>query len=828
MKRPVLRELLPIVLLVGFGLFLFAPFLFFGKAFFGEEQIGFYYAISDYVRQSLVAGTPLLWQSGYFGGVSASLDQFVGAWFPLNLFLFSHLDTFTAHHLSITIGTIAGLLLAYWFGRAEGWRRSSATILALAYFSATTYTWIQIGTIAAYSFAMLPGLMVALHYARDPRRRWIAILGGGAVFGVGLLAGFMQAVFYAYVVAGSYALFLDWNGYVRGIRWWRAVPASLSYAGITVLGLALGFRQFFPSAHLIDETIRTSSYAIQNAYQPLPTELIAFFMPPYLAIPFIGGGVSSGFYVGPFGLLLAALALVYFRTRTVVVFAALYAVVLAFAFHLPLFGWLNEHIPPFSHMGGNFRWMLGAAFPLAYLAAAGAEGFLRHPERMSGKAYSVLLWVSGGVAAALMVGGFVFSFVARTVAASPEWVSRIVAWYGTTKTLVYPPEHYHAVLEQGIRQVADTFSLTNPRFLFGALCWVLVFGFLLLLRHSREVRRFTAEGMVALTLLAVGGSAALHWTDAVPQAIYAQEPALVTLLKERESNAHEYRIFGYLLGDGFFHILSSKRTLTTVESTQLQHEILTNNANLYFGIDRMDGMEPYRTLRGNRLIHTVLGFDNAAYVFDDSSGSLEVSPLDKLYNRDVQKVATLPEKLSDLEKRIPLLSMMNVKYLYTPYELPSSSLRRVSSLPLSIATSTFVHVYENPGVMPRVYFATEAKFVTEENNEALRAVVGEKDFSKRTWIECGDCTEERISKGVVRTLSYAPGDVTVETRSATGGWLVFSESYVPGWEARIDGMEAPLYPANYIFQTVYIPAGTHVVSFVYRDVTVVELESLFR
>lgn len=819
------------LLLVVFGVFAFAPELFFGRAFFGEEQIGFYYAISHYVSQSLHEGVSMLWQSGYYGGVSASLDQFVGAFYPLNLFLFSVLPMFLAHHVSITIATTAGLLFAYWFGRLQGWRRASAFVLALGYFSATTYAWLQIGTIAAHSFALLPAMLVAIHYTQKPGyRRLVAIAGGGAFFAIGLLAGFVQIVFYAYCVAGAYALFVDYEAYDRTKAWWRSFPITLCFVAMTLLGLALGFRQLFPSAYLIDETIRTSTYAAQNAASPLPSELVTFFLPPYLSIPFVGGGHASGFYIGALGLVFAVLALWRYRTRSTVFFAALYALVAFFGFHLPVFGWLNEHLPPFSHMGGNFRWMVGAALPLAYLGAAGVEGFLRERRRVSASAQRAMLWIVGLVPAGLIAGALIAQVVVTT-ASSPQTISNIIGWYGTQHQLVYTPEHYVPILRQAIAEVGATFSLGNPRFLFGVLCWVVAWSFFAAYRWWPLLRRFAGPGIAAVLLTTAMGTVALQWDETAPQSIYAKTPALVNLLQERESNGHSYRIMGFLLGDGLFAQLGTGR-LSPAETTDLQHEQLTNNANLFFNIERMDGMEPYRTLRANRLLDTVVAPATLAWAFDDKSSALATSRLDQLYNRDVQKQVTLSEKLADFSRRLPLISMMNVKYVYSPYQLHDSRLRLVGEVPLKATPRLKLYVYQNEMVLPRLYFARQPMFFAGSQNQLLQHVAAEQNFALHTWIECASCagssTLAHAGNGTVTVARYAPGEVQVSATTPTGGWLVFGESALPGWQASVDGTPAPLYTANYLFQAVYVPKGAHQVSFVYQDVAVLELHNLLR
>jgi uncharacterized membrane protein YfhO len=51
--------------------------------------------------------------------------------------------------------------------------------------------------------------------------------------------------------------------------------------------------------------------------------------------------------------------------------------------------------------------------------------------------------------------------------------------------------------------------------------------------------------------------------------------------------------------------------------------------------------------------------------------------------------------------------------------------------------------------------------------------------------------------------------------------LVLSEMYFPGWRAFIDGAEAPIYCANYLFRAVQVPRGHHEVAFVYRPMSAV-------
>lgn len=61
---------------------------------------------------------------------------------------------------------------------------------------------------------------------------------------------------------------------------------------------------------------------------------------------------------------------------------------------------------------------------------------------------------------------------------------------------------------------------------------------------------------------------------------------------------------------------------------------------------------------------------------------------------------------------------------------------------------------------------------------------------------------------------YRPNRVQVQTESACASLLVLSDTYYPGWKARVDGGPfRDVLVANYGFRGVELPAGRHEVSF---------------
>ncbi|HSP97146.1 MAG TPA: YfhO family protein [Candidatus Dormibacteraeota bacterium] len=67
--------------------------------------------------------------------------------------------------------------------------------------------------------------------------------------------------------------------------------------------------------------------------------------------------------------------------------------------------------------------------------------------------------------------------------------------------------------------------------------------------------------------------------------------------------------------------------------------------------------------------------------------------------------------------------------------------------------------------------------------------------------------------GSARILDYGAERVVIETHSNGPGFLVLTDQDYPGWRAKVDGLVAPIFRADYLFRAVPIDGGTHTVVF---------------
>lgn len=388
------RAYWPVVLLVALPVALFTVPAATGHLLITEDDLIQNYPLRVLVGQSLRHGHLPLWDPYLWSGTPLLAGFNAGALYPLTL-LFAVLPPYAAWATTqVVVYAVGGV------GMWAFLRRCQVSVLA-ALLGALTFTYagamgaqlVHIDTVEGA--CVLPWMLLALHSlaTRPPAewRRWALVLGAG--YALVVLAGSPEAMLDEAVLLTVYALGLVWHHRAR----WR--PLALGIAVAVALALLLGAAQWLPGLAWIAQSQRAqTSYAFANAGSLAPQIGILS------VVPFVLGGYGHfgiPTYFGTYNLpeltsyvgivpLIAALAMVGRGRRhppaasewRVWYLVIIVGVVLSLGRYTPV-SHLLAHLPLYGHQRLPSRNLLDVDLGLAVLFAFWVDG-VRRPEWRGG------------------------------------------------------------------------------------------------------------------------------------------------------------------------------------------------------------------------------------------------------------------------------------------------------------------------------------------------------------------------------------------------------------------------------------------------------------
>jgi len=168
--------------------------------------------------------------------------------------------------------------------------------------------------------------------------------------------------------------------------------------------------------------------------------------------------------------------------------------------------------------------------------------------------------------------------------------------------------------------------------------------------------------------------------------------------------------------------------------------------------------------------------------------------------------------------RSTLANLLGLRFIATgvPIEQIDAKLEP-GELPLLARTSDG-YIYENVDAFPRVLFATEAKGA-DFTRMLADGVWPQADLRTTVLLERPPTAGSGGRRpGNVRIARYGNAEVTLETDSPDGGWVVLNDLWHPWWFAEVDGKPAEALRANVLFRAVAVPPGRHTVRFQFRPI----------
>ena len=162
--------------------------------------------------------------------------------------------------------------------------------------------------------------------------------------------------------------------------------------------------------------------------------------------------------------------------------------------------------------------------------------------------------------------------------------------------------------------------------------------------------------------------------------------------------------------------------------------------------------------------------------------------------------------------RSPLADLLGLRYIATgaPIETIDKSL---AANPLPVAARTpDATIYENPGALPRVLFATRA--ISANFDEILRTGAWPTtDFKTTVVLEDAPPATATRRPGKIAITDYRNTRVTLSVESPDGGYAILNDIWHPWWRAEINAKPVEMHRANVLFRAVAVPAGRHTVTF---------------
>jgi hypothetical protein len=135
-----------------------------------------------------------------------------------------------------------------------------------------------------------------------------------------------------------------------------------------------------------------------------------------------------------------------------------------------------------------------------------------------------------------------------------------------------------------------------------------------------------------------------------------------------------------------------------------------------------------------------------------------------------------------------------------------------------------VAVFENTRKLPRAWLANSKLVGTDE--EELNIIRSGKMPNGAAWNPLEQAlviSNNRFSlanangpTGNAKVTRREPNRIEVKTESTAPAILVLSENHYPGWRAFVDGQSVEVMRVNYNQRGLVLPAGNHLVIFVYR------------
>lgn len=773
--------------------FVFSPFLLGYLVSASLDATNITYPTFAFYQYALKNNLSILINPFNINGATTYAGTMIGLLSPLNYLFFKFLPINFAFHWLMYLYLVFGAFFVARLAKELGC--SPAGSLISAYVFAFSCNYIDLTVFAGlFWLALIFLLIIYIHNHNS----WAASIFGGLLVGLGWLTAHSHWMFIA--LAGSLVFFI----YL--IVTSKKYNLILNYLVFYLLSTIVGLVQIIPSLVYLSVTVRGDEYFQRLAiFSPLRLGPFSQFIFPLIK------GLPGSFFINYIGILPLIFVIYSFLTNheRKIIFWKIYAlaiILLVLPFSpLPI---LLSKIPIVNNFRDPTRWMSLGFVCLSILAGFGFDTWLNNSQsikKMFYKFYKILVYIVG----------FIFLLINISYLFFYQKIMGILYWYFDkfiyNSTKKFSLSYYHEVLDKMFINKINDLIYYNPKVYIQLLLLILslvICKYFLL----KNVGKSIFSGVIILAVIINFLLVYPFFLDNfMPAANLYYLPKTVEAIQKDPGT-----IFPFLQGQSEYEKLNIPYNPNPSNFFIFQSELLVPLANIFYQISSADTHDSFIPNRNAKILGLI--------------GSTRVK-LARVTGENLNDLDSVDEKIVTFNKRGNLLDLLSINYVVSNYRLIENDKFSLNEIVTSTPYQIPFFIYKNHDSLPKVFLAKDIIYLDPENfNKNLEEVTDQdNNFQKVTFIECKNCQSNDLDSSANNKFKIIEETNTlleIDYQGDSPAYLVINNSYLPGWEAKIDNQSVKIYFANFVHQAIYIPAGNHRIVVQYYYPVMIFLEKL--
>jgi len=770
LQKPLIKDLPAIVCLAALTALFFAPVVFTDKTFIARDNYIFFNPRQAFAAESVRDGEIPFWNPYLACGQPFQANLQNSLFYPFSMLCYA-LPFQIGFKLYIVFHYFLAAVFMYALMKAWAAPRSAAFVAGIVFAFGGYFTSINDYVAFLTAGAWLPCIVLCLHYCISLRSSFFTLLTAAAI-GMQIFAG----------DASNYVLSSFICTFLYTILWMIRAGLKSIYPLVLLglawlLGILLAAVQLLPFAEFVMHSLRSGGLGLETAlnqsfhpYEFFQLLLPYIFGPSVPNIRWFGQTWLDTFYIGIFPLLCCLMYLVFSRWNRLKVFLCLVvgiSIFLCLGRYNPLYPLLCGSIPGLNMIQYPVKFLYLAAFALSAMAG---WGFVLFAEKIEEKSYRRKSLFIGGVFFVLT-----FFFICMTAFYKQGYEYFLNSYFKDQYYLQIAENLYFGIFQ-------------NATFVF-----LLTAGFLLVM--ACRYKGLLGQKML-LIIVVICIVSDLFWIGKpadpyVDQDIFYKSNKTLELFAGDSSLFRVYSLMERKSKKTFWHVYD--RPFESVYS--LLKEGQQTNLNMYEHISSAQEYGELKLKNYYDLFQLVGLYFDQRFTSNTNAGAREC---------------------------LNVLSLLNVKYIVSPYSL--------DDLPLELVSDGLIKIYRNPAVLPRAFFPDRV-VVTDTDTAGFKkmqdcgydfrsAVFITRDSAKKSSFPLSTL-EGPVAKrtnATVQISRYEPNAINLVAENDKPAMLVVTDNYYPGWQAYDNGKPVAILRVNSTFRGIPLAAGRHVLELKFRPV----------